>query len=175
MEVTSTAKWVRTTARKARLVANVVEGQRVSDALTVLSFMPRHVARDVAKVIKSAAANAEHNYSLDADALRVVRVTADAAGMIKRFRPKSRGSVGSVFKRMSHLTAVVTDEVVEAPAQKKTRAAQHAAAPESIAEPAKSPAKKAPARRSTAAKETAPVADTAPEKEEKGDDNGSEG
>ena len=171
MEVTSTAKWVRTTARKARLVANVVEGQRVSDALTVLSFMPRHVARDVAKVFKSAAANAEHNYSLDADALRVVRVTADAAGMIKRFRPKSRGSVGSVFKRMSHLTAVVTDEVVEVPSrQTRTKPAPAAeSAPETAAKDVKpTSARRAPRKASGTAKE-APAAT-----EEKGEDDGSE-
>ena len=61
MEVVATAKWVRTTARKARLVTASVEGLPVAEALVILRFMPRAAARDVANVIKSAAANAEHN------------------------------------------------------------------------------------------------------------------
>ena len=65
MEVVATAKWVRTTARKARLVTASVEGLPVAEALVILRFMPRAAARDVANVIKSAAANAEHNYNLD--------------------------------------------------------------------------------------------------------------
>jgi large subunit ribosomal protein L22 len=110
MEVVATAKWVRVTARKARLISDMVEGLPVGEALTVLRFTPRSAARDVAKVIKSAAANAEHNYNLDASSLRVVRVEVDGAMIIKRWRAKPRGMVGSVFKRTSHLRAFVSDE-----------------------------------------------------------------
>ena len=110
MEVVATAKWVRVTARKARLITHMVEGLPVAEALTLLRFTPRSAARDVAKVIKSAAANAEHNYNLDASSLRVSRVEVDGAMIIKRWRAKPRGMVGSVFKRTSHLRAFVTDD-----------------------------------------------------------------
>jgi len=110
VEVVATAKWVRVTARKARLISHMVEGLPVSEALTVLRFTPRSAARDVAKVIKSAAANAEHNYNLDASTLRVARVEVDGAMIIKRWRAKPRGMVGSIFKRTSHLRAFVTDD-----------------------------------------------------------------
>jgi len=110
MEVVATAKWVRSTARKARLVSQMVEGLPVAEALVLLRYSPRSAARDVAKVIKSAAANAEHNYNLDSSTLRVVRVEVDGAAIIKRWRAKPRGMVGSIFKRTSHLRAYVSDE-----------------------------------------------------------------
>ena len=110
MKVIATAKSVRITSRKARLVADSVIGLPVAEALAVLSFTPRHAAKEVAKVIKSAAANAEHNYNLEASSLRVERIDVDQAGIMKRFIPKPRGMAGSLFKRMSHLRCYVTDE-----------------------------------------------------------------
>jgi large subunit ribosomal protein L22 len=112
MEVVATAKWVRTTARKARLVSAMVQGLPVAEALVVLRYSPRSAANDIAKVIKSAAANAEHNYNLDASSLRVSRVEVDGAMIIKRWRAKPRGMAGSIFKRTSHLRAFVTDDEV---------------------------------------------------------------
>ena len=113
MKVIATAKGVRITSRKARLVADSVIGLPVAEALAVLSFTPRHAAKEVAKVIKSAAANAEHNYNLEASSLRVDRIDVDQAGIMKRFIPKPRGMAGSLFKRMSHLRCYVTDEEPE--------------------------------------------------------------
>jgi large subunit ribosomal protein L22 len=110
VKVIATAKSVRITSRKARLVADSVIGLPVAEALAVLSFTPRHAAKEVAKVIKSAAANAEHNYNLEASSLRVERIDVDQAGIMKRFIPKPRGMAGSLFKRMSHLRCYVTDE-----------------------------------------------------------------
>ncbi len=110
MKVIATAKDVRITSRKARLVADSVVGLPVAEALALLSFTPRHAAKEVAKVIKSAAANAEHNYNLEASSLRVDRIDVDQAGIMKRFIPKPRGMAGSLFKRMSHLRCYVTDE-----------------------------------------------------------------
>src|ERR1700719_894247 len=121
MEVVATAKWVRTTARKARLVSAMVTGLPVAEALVVLRYSPRSAASDIAKVIKSAAANAEHNYNLDASSLRVARVEVDGAMIIKRWRAKPRGMAGSIFKRTSHLRAFVTDD--EAPANVRRRTA----------------------------------------------------
>lgn len=114
MEVVATAKWVRTTARKARLVTKCVEGMAVSDALTVLHFMPKAAATDVWKVIKSAAANAEHNYKLDASMLRVARVEVEEGRTVKRSRAGSRSHVVNVAKRTSHLRAFVTDDAFAA-------------------------------------------------------------
>ena len=119
MEVTATAKGVRISARKVRVVRDSVLGLPVAEALTVLKYIPRHGARELAAVIKSAAANAEHNYNLDGSQLRVHRIDIDNAGIIKRFIAKPRGQAGSVFKRMSHLRAVVSDEV---PVESKRRA-----------------------------------------------------
>jgi large subunit ribosomal protein L22 len=110
VKVIATAKDVRITSRKARLVADSVVGLPVAEALALLSFTPRHAAKEVAKVIKSAAANAEHNYNLEASSLRVDRIDVDQAGIMKRFIPKPRGMAGSLFKRMSHLRCYVTDE-----------------------------------------------------------------
>jgi large subunit ribosomal protein L22 len=121
MEVVATAKWVRTTARKARLVSAMVTGLPVAEALVVLRYSPRSAAVDIAKVIKSAAANAEHNYNLDASSLRVARVEVDGAMIIKRWRAKPRGMAGSIFKRTSHLRAFVTDD--EEPANVRRRRA----------------------------------------------------
>lgn len=111
MQVTATAKWVRVSARKARLVAEVVSGMPVEEALTVLSFMPQAAAQDVGKVVRSAAANAENNFSLDRDRLRLLRLEVDGGPIIKRFRPRARGSSYSIFKRTCHLRAVVEDSL----------------------------------------------------------------
>jgi len=111
MEVVATAKWVRTTARKARLVAALVEGLPVDEAISVLQFTPRAAATDVSKVIKSAAANAEHNYNLDRTTLRVKRIEIEAASIIKRFRPRAQGRAYSIFKRTSHLRCFVADDL----------------------------------------------------------------
>src|SRR6202051_1289933 len=121
MEVVATAKWVRTTARKARLVSAMVTGLPVAEALGVLRFSPRAAAVDIAKVIKSAAANAEHNYNLDASSLRVARVEVDGAMIIKRWSAQPRGMAGGIFKRTSHLSAFVTDD--EEPANVRRRRA----------------------------------------------------
>src|ERR1039457_5976895 len=116
MEVVATAKWVRTTARKARLVSAMVTGLPVAEALVVLRYSPRSAAVDIAKVIKSAAANAEHNYNLDASSLRVARVEVDGAMIIKRWRAKPRGMAGRIFKRTVVPAPVVTPVAATTPA-----------------------------------------------------------
>ena len=105
----ATAKWVRITARKARLVSRAVVGMPVAEALTLLRFMPRAAADDVLKVIKSAAANAEHNYKLDSSLLRIARIEVDDARILKRSRAGSRSHVKPIAKRTTHLRAVVSD------------------------------------------------------------------
>jgi large subunit ribosomal protein L22 len=160
MEVVATAKWVRTTARKARLVAATIEGLSVTDALTILAFTPRFAAIEVAKVIKSAAANAEHNYNLDVSTLRVARIEIDGATVIKRFQPRAQGRAFSILKRTSHLRAVVSDDGVVQERQRRRRAPAAAAAPAPAAEPApqRRTARPARPRKSTATEGTAPAA-----------------
>jgi large subunit ribosomal protein L22 len=156
MEVVATAKWVRITARKARLVTASVEGLPVAEALVILRFMPRAAARDVANVIKSAAANAEHNYNLDTSSLRVARVEVEAAAIIKRFRPKPRGMAGSIFKRTAHLRAFVTDDE---PTPEKRRRSVVRMPRTVVTAPSAGPSRETPAarRRRPAARRTAPA------------------
>ena len=121
MEVVAKAKYVRRAPRKARLVADAVIGLRVSEALAQLEFSPRHAAIDVAKVIKSAAANAEHNYNLNRDDLVVKQLLVDEGPTMKRFRPVSRGMAHQYFHRTSHITAVVEDRPAPPPAPRAQR------------------------------------------------------
>ena len=109
IEVRATAKYIRISPRKVRLVVDAVRGKRVSDALAALRFMPQKSAREVYKVIRSAAANAENNYGLDPDDLYVRRIYADEGPTLKRYRPRAYGRVSPLLKRSSHITAVVSE------------------------------------------------------------------
>ncbi|MDA8329674.1 MAG: 50S ribosomal protein L22 [Candidatus Dormibacteraeota bacterium] len=123
MQVQATAKWVRVPPRKARLVADLVQGMPVSEALTTLAFLPQAAAEDVSKVVRSAAANAENNFSLDRDRLQLVRLEVAGGPIIKRYRPRARGSSFSIFKRTCHLVAVVEDNL-DRPTRVRRRAPQ---------------------------------------------------
>ena len=155
MEVFALASGVRTTPRKARLVAATVIGLPVQEALTVLAFTPRAAAVDVAKVIKSAAANAEHNYELDLESLRVKSIEVNGGRTIKRFRPRAQGRAFTILKRTVHMRAVVTDEggPVERPTSRRRAAAAAAPAPRKTARP-----RRATAAVTEAANEAADVA-----------------
>ena len=125
MEVQAVAKYVKRTPRKARLVADSVQGLRVGEALAYLEFSPKHAALDVAKVIKSAAANAEHNFNLNREELVVKQLLIDEGPTMKRLRFRSRGMASQYFRRTCHITAVVEDQPVVA---KPARPARPAAA-----------------------------------------------
>jgi ribosomal protein L22 len=105
--VRAQAKYVRTSARKARLVCDHIRGKSVTDARAILMHSPRSVARDWSKLLESAVANAEHNNGLDADNLRIISVTADEGPTLKRFRPRAMGRATQIRKRTSHLTIIV--------------------------------------------------------------------
>ena len=109
VEVRAVARNVPGSPQKAALVADVIRGKPVDEALAILQFLPQRAARQFAKVVKSAAANAENNFNLDPTALYIVRATADKGRTLKRFRPKARGRVGPILKRSSHLTVVVAE------------------------------------------------------------------
>src|SRR5438876_8222639 len=113
MEVSAVQRFVRRAPRKARLVADSVKGMKVTDALAQLEFSPKHAARDVAKAIKSAAANAEHNFNLNRDDLVLKQVLIDEGPTFKRRRPVSRSMAHEFFHRTCHITAVVEDRAEE--------------------------------------------------------------
>ena len=106
--VRAQAKYVRTSARKARLVADHVRGKDVAQARALLAFSPRSVAEDWRKLLESAIANAEHNHDLVGDNLRVLNATADEGPTLKRFRPRAMGRATRIRKRTSHLTITLT-------------------------------------------------------------------
>ncbi len=102
------AKYVRTSARKARLVCDHIRGKSVAEARAILALTPRHVARDWSKLLESAVANAENNHELLGDDLKIFSVTADEGPTLKRFRPRAMGRATPIRKRTSHLTILLT-------------------------------------------------------------------
>ena len=106
--VRANAKYVRTSARKARLVCDHIRGKSVDEAFAILAHTPRHVAEDWRKLLQSAVANAEHNHELIGDDLRIASVTADEGPTLKRFRPRAMGRATRIRKRTSHLTITLT-------------------------------------------------------------------
>lgn len=132
MEVEAKARYMRIPPRKARLVANTVIGMPVKDALVVLQFTHKAAAKEVAKVVKSAAANASNNFSQDEDALIVKSIIVNEGPTIKRGRPRARGMYFSIFKRTCHITAVVDTEV---PVVRPSRRRKPAEAADAVEKP----------------------------------------
>jgi large subunit ribosomal protein L22 len=110
MEVRAVAKDTGVTPRKVRLLVDMVRGKKVAEALIMLEFTPSPTSRIVAKVIKSAAANAENNFQMPPEDLKIVRIFADEAPTMKRYRPRSRGRASPILKRSSHITAIVAEQ-----------------------------------------------------------------
>jgi ribosomal protein L22 len=106
--VRAQARYVRTSARKARLVCDLLRGKSVQEARAILAYSQRSVARDWAKVLESAIANAEHNHELVGDDLRILTASADEGPTLKRFRPRAMGRATRIRKRTSHLTITLT-------------------------------------------------------------------
>jgi ribosomal protein L22 len=102
------AKYVRTSARKARLVCDHIRGKSVVEARAILAHTPRAVAEDWEKLLNSAVANAEHNHELLGDDLKILSVTADEGPTLKRFRPRAMGRASRIRKRTSHLSIALT-------------------------------------------------------------------
>jgi ribosomal protein L22 len=107
-EVRAQAKYVRSSARKARLVCDHIRGKSVEEARAILALTPRAIARDWSKLLESAVANAEHNHELVGEDLYVKAVHADEGPTIKRFRPRAMGRATRIRKRTSHLTILLT-------------------------------------------------------------------
>ncbi len=109
MEVKAIAKDTGVSPRKVRPLVDMVRGKKVDEALTILKFTPTPTARVVAKVVKTAAANAENNYEMTPADLKIVSIFADEARTLKRFRPRSRGRASPILKRSSHITVIVAE------------------------------------------------------------------
>lgn len=110
MRVRAVARNLRLAPRKVRLVLEQLRGKPVEEALALLRYLPSPSAREVAKVVKSAAANAENNYAMAAGQLRIVAAYADDALRLKRFKAAARGRAAPRVRRHSHVTIVVDEE-----------------------------------------------------------------
>ena len=153
MQTVARARFVRVSARKARLVLDQIRGKSVGDALATLEYTPRAAARLVEKVLRSAVANAEHNHQVrNLDDLRVVQAIADGGPSMKRVQPRAMGRAFFIRHRTSHLTIGVSDEPgrtsLRPPAGRPGRAAAPA--------PAATPAAKAAAPKGRGTAKAAP-------------------
>ncbi len=110
MEVRASTKNLGVSPKKLRHVVDAVRGLQVDDALNILKFTPSPTARVVAKTVNSAAANAENNFQLIRNELKIKRISADDGTRLKRFRPRPRGRAAPIYRRFSRLTVVVADE-----------------------------------------------------------------
>ena len=110
MEVRAVAKDTGVSPRKVRPLVDMIRGKKVDEALTILRFTPTPTARVVAKVVKSAAANAENNFQMSPSDLRIVSTYVNEAQTMKRFRPRYRGMVSPILKRSSHITVIVAEQ-----------------------------------------------------------------
>jgi large subunit ribosomal protein L22 len=164
MQTMARARFVRVSARKARLVLDQIRGKSVGEALATLEYTPRAAARLVEKVLRSAVANAEHNHQVrNLDDLRVVQAFADGGPVLKRVQPRAMGRAFSIKHRTSHLTIGVSDETngaIAAPAAPPAR-------PSAPREAPKAPARRTAARRGSARGEKKPAARTRKPKEKK--------
>jgi large subunit ribosomal protein L22 len=180
------ARFVHVSASKARRVIDLVRGKSVTDALDILRWAPQAASEPVAKVIASAAANAQNNEGLDPSTLVVATVYADEGPTAKRIRPRAQGRAFRIRKRTSHITVIVESrpakeergggrsvsaararraqgsKAAAAKTAPATKAAVETTAPESKAPAKKAAAKKAPAKKA-AAKKTAEASDEAKE------------
>jgi ribosomal protein L22 len=148
--VRANAKYVRSSARKARLVTDLIRGRSVPEARTILAFSPRAVAKDIDKVLRSAVANAQENLRWDGDDLVIVRATADEGPTLKRHKPRARGRVNAIMKRTCHITV----ELAQSPQAAARAAAEAAAAPKRTRAPKKAAAQEAPVAETAETTET---------------------
>ena len=107
MNVSAVLKGVRLSPQKARLVADLVRGKKVDQALNILTFCPKKGADIIKKVVESAIANAEHNEGADIDELRVSTIFVDKGVVYKRIRPRAKGRAGRIIKPTCHITVTV--------------------------------------------------------------------
>lgn len=110
MEAKAVAKYVRIAPRKIRIVMNLIRGKKIGEAFAILKFTPKVGADVIEKVLKSAVANAEHNFDMNVDNLYVSEALVDEGPTMKRIHPRSRGQAFKILKRSSHVTVVVKEK-----------------------------------------------------------------
>ncbi|WP_134704772.1 50S ribosomal protein L22 [Ammoniphilus sp. YIM 78166] len=110
MEAKAIARQVRIAPRKVRLVVDLIRGKQVGEALAILAHTPKAASPVVEKVLKSAIANAEHNYEMEPNNLVISKVFVDEGATLKRFRPRAMGRASRINKRTSHITVVVSEK-----------------------------------------------------------------
>jgi large subunit ribosomal protein L22 len=110
VEVKSIAKDTGFPASKVRPLVDMVRGKRVDEALNLLRYTPSPKARYLAKVVKSAAANAENNFQMDPADLKIVKIYVDEARGLRRFKARSRGRASPIHKQSSHITVIVAEQ-----------------------------------------------------------------
>ncbi|RWR10621.1 50S ribosomal protein L22 [Siminovitchia fortis] len=110
MQAKAVARTVRIAPRKARLVVDLIRGKQVGEAIAILKHTPKAASPIVEKLLKSAVANAEHNYDMDVNNLLVSKVYVDEGPTMKRFRPRAQGRASQINKRTSHITIVVSEQ-----------------------------------------------------------------
>ena len=177
MQVTSTYRYARISAFKAREVTREIQGRSASDALDLLTFSPKKAAIMVRKTLKSAIANAENNADLKVDTLLVKEAVVGEGPTFKRFRARARGSASPLRKRTSHIRIVLADELAPVAPGGRPRKAKNAVTGTEVegqtqTEPGKTPTRRKPStRKTTSTKAKAPEESTpeqqAPETEEK--------
>ena len=110
MEAKAVAKYIRISPRKAAQVADLVRGKSEGEAYAILKFTPNKGAAIIEQVLKSAVANAEHNYNMDVDKLYVSTIFVDQGPSLKRFKPRAMGRADGIMKRTSHITVMVSEK-----------------------------------------------------------------
>lgn len=110
MEVRANSKYLQISTRRMRLVADLVRGKMVNDAIEILRFTNKKGAKLISKGIKSAVANAEHTKQIDVDTLYIKRIMVDGGPMIKRWLPRAMGRANRVLKHTSHLTVILEEK-----------------------------------------------------------------
>ena len=113
MQAKAVAKTVRIAPRKARMVLDLIRGKEVGEAIAILKLTNKRTSPVVEKLIKSAVANAEHNYDMDIDSLYISEEYANEGPTLKRFRPRAQGRATKINKRTSHITIVVSEPAEE--------------------------------------------------------------
>ncbi len=110
MQAKAVAKYIRISPRKARQVIDLIRGKNIKDAYAILKFTPHKATEPINKVLKSAVANAEHNYEMDADTLFVKEAYVDVGPSLKRMKPRAMGRADIIKRRTSHITVVVSEK-----------------------------------------------------------------
>ncbi len=120
-QVIAKARYIRIAPRKVRVLADVVRGMKAEEALNQLRFIPKGASGPMEKLLRSAIANAEHNFSLDRGSLKIVKVAVDGGPVLKRFRPRAFGRAVPIRRRTSHITVILEGRSAVKTEKRKTK------------------------------------------------------